>query len=202
MKLILSVMLVISLSTLVSGTWALVPLDELVAESDLIIVGTLYSAAEDDEGIGHGYIMVDEIVWGRARTFPDRPLRVGDNLKIKWADNWACASGMHMRRANQKGVWLLDVAEDGTVSAAYPGKFAGLDQLSEIRRLLLKGKEKKPYAVDIYLGETPVAVHSGETRFVVDVAPSTDYPLVRAGITLLLATGFYWLLYRSRFRIR
>src|SRR5687767_14379706 len=101
-ELILSAVVGLSLSTIVPGMWALVPLDELVAESDLIIVGTLYAAAEDDEGIGKGYIMVDEIVSGRAKTFENRPLVVGNSLKITWADNWACAMGMHMGRANQK----------------------------------------------------------------------------------------------------
>lgn len=186
------------------ATWAMIPLDELVAGADLIVVGTLYSADEDSEGIGKGYIRVEEIISGKAMTIENRPLRVGDSLKIRWADNWACASGMHMGRQGRKGVWLLDVEKDGTVGASYPGKFDDVERLSEIRRLLHSGKSKPPIAVDVLqqgAASLISPVHTMEV-VVVDVSPFPDYSLERAAITLLLSAGLYWVLYRSQIRIR
>jgi hypothetical protein len=182
----------------------MIPLDELVAEADLIVVGTLYSADEDSEGIGKGYIRVEEIISGKATTIENRPLRVGDSLKIRWADNWACAAGMHMGRQGRKGVWLLDVEKDGTVGASYPGKFDEVEQLGEIRRLLHRVKSKPPIAVDVLQQEAASLISPVQTMEVVvaDVSPFPDYSLARAAITLLLSAGLYWILYRSRFRIR
>src|SRR5688500_18658677 len=150
-KLTFSLALFALLTTTVFGMWALIPLDELVEESDLIVTGTLHSATEDSQGLGRGYIRVENIVAGNAVSLDKRPLAIGDNLKIEWADDWACAMGMHMGRRNQIGVWLLDVEKDGSVSAAYPGKFESMYQFAEIRRLLRKSKAKKSLAVDVCL---------------------------------------------------
>ena len=184
--------------------WAMIPLDEVVRESDLIIVGTLYSATEDSEGLGSGHIRVEAIIGGKAVSLDDLPLAIGDSLKIKWADNWACAAGMHIGRQDRIGVWLLDVEEDGSVSAAHPGKFESIEQLGEIIRLLRNAKAKKAVEVDVYRKQTRPAVLFTEKREVlaVDVSPPADHSLARGLITFLFATGLYWLLYRSRIRIR
>ena len=188
------------------GAWAVVSLEELVAESDLIVVGTLHSATEDHEGIGRGRIEIEEIVSGKARTLEGRPLSVGDNLRINWADNWACAQGMHERRIGEKGVWLLDILEDGTVSAAYPGKFTKLEDLFEIRRLLRGRKHKRLQSVDV-AGDEPVAAPNTPTVnptqvHIVDVSSYHDYSPGGAATVFLFAIWLYWILYKSRFRIR
>jgi hypothetical protein len=193
-------------STTLFATWAMIPLEELVAKSDLIIIGTLHSASEDETGIGRGRILVDAIVSGNARTLDGRPLQLGDNLRINWADNWACAAGMHQGRIGKQGIWLLDVQQDGTVLAAYPGKFRELEDHAEIRQILLRNKIKRFSVLDTS------AEQASESEVITSVAPSSpsvvdvssypDYSLARAAIVLLLATGLYLILYRGRFRIR
>lgn len=207
-KIVCSIILLVLSSNVVFAMWAHIELDELVGEADLIVVGTLHQAEENYDGIGKGYISVDEVVSGKARTIDGRPLTVGDSLKIIWADNWACAAGMHMGRRGKQGVWLLDVEKDGTVSAAYPGKFESLESLTEIRKLLRKNK-KRPAAVTVDTNTAPMklppelhAEVAELTDIVVDVSPWPDYSLERAAATILLAFGLYILLYRSRFRVR
>jgi hypothetical protein len=194
-------------SSTLFGAWAWIELDELVRESDLMVIGTLHSATEDNDGIGRGRIKVEEIIAGKAMTFDGVSLKVGDNLRINWADNWACAAGMHQRRIGKLGVWLLEVEDNGTVSAAYPGKFTNIGELPEIRRLHRKGKPKGTAAVDIALEQTPnfepeIQDVARVQHHVIDIAPNNDDSVTRAFLVLLIATGLYWTFYGSRFRIR
>ena len=193
---------VLCLSTTLFATWALVPLEQLVAKSDLIVTGTLYSAAEDSHGIGHGYIRVETIVWGKALTMSEEPLKPGDKLKIKWADDWGCAAGMHMGRQGKPGVWLLEVKGDGSVSAAYPGRFTPLEKLDDIRNLAERTRTKRFPSVHVDIPE-PRADEAKAVEFqIVDISPFRENSPVGAAVVLMIATALYWLLYKSRFRIR
>lgn len=214
-NLVCAATLSIFFSTTVLGTWAWIPLAQLVPDSDLIIIGTLHSAAEDAEGIGNGYILVERIMTRGVKTLDGAPLQPGANLKINWADDWACAMGMHRGREGKRGVWLLKIEDDGTVDAAYPGRFVGMEELNDVERLLRKRPVKNSARVDILnedwnvskpgsvdtgiLPDVPVAVNSLKA---VDTTPFDDYSHLRALITLLFSFGLYVILYRSRFRIR
>jgi len=193
-------------STTVIGAWALIPMEKVVAKSDLIVVGTLHSAEEDSEGIGQGYIKVDDIVFGNAVTLENTALKIGDNLKLKWADNWACARGMHKGRIGMKGIWLLTVNADGTVEAGYPGRFIDqLEKLTEIQELK-KGRSQK-VSVDVQDHDLttiqPGAVEMGNESIVtVDVTPFPDRPARRVLFVSMVFIALYWLLYRSKYRIR
>lgn len=198
--------LTLILSNTLFATWALIPLDELVADSDLIVIGTLHSAAEDSEGFGKGYIVVDRVLTKDAKTLDDVPLKQGDNLKITWADNWACAAGMHRARENKEGIYLLEVQKDGTVTAAYPGRFRSLDDLREIEELERRKQTKGSNRVDV-VPEIKASVHvdSFESKNLmkfVDVSPFNDFSPFNAFLTAVFSLGLYLVLYRSRFRIR
>jgi hypothetical protein len=204
MKYSILIVLVLSFSSNLFAKWAIIPLDELVRDSDLIVIGTLYSAAENDSGIGEGRILVDEIIGGRAKTLSDVPLKSGDSLIIRWADDWACAAGMHMRRRGEKGLWLVRVEADNTVSAAYPGRFISLDERTEVTRLLRKAPISDIVTVetgnqlpDDYrpVGSRPRIVMVG---LVADTNPSNDYSLTSAALTFMISVGLYFLLYRKR----
>ena len=192
------------MSTTILGTWALVPLEKLVAESDLIIVGTLYDATENDAGIGAGYIQVDEIVFGNVRTQSKLPLQLGDSVKIEWADNWACASGMHMGRRGKKGAWLLEVEPNGTVSAGYPGRFTTDEkQLNSIRNLVAKRKHGLNVEVSIRRDVKGLSPRYAEAKQFVVPFDESELPraFARASLTFFLAFGLFFILYRKRFGI-
>src|SRR5262245_44171373 len=135
-KCLFTIIVVLACSASVFGTWALIKLDELIRESDLIVVGTLHDATEDSRGIGRGYIAVERIISPGAMTRESRSLVPGDNLKLTWADDWACAAGMHRGRIGKSGIWLLEVKDDGTVTAGYPGRFLDTDELAKVIDLL------------------------------------------------------------------
>ena len=207
MKKIGSIIVIFVLSSQVFSKWAVVELDELVADTDLIIVGTLNFAVESSEGAGSGYIVVDRLVSSAVPMMQGGTLRAGDYLKIEWLDNWACAAGMHSGRTNKVGIWLLKVDQDGTVSAAYPGRFRPVTDLGEVEDLLRRQKPgSKTSRVDVLIAqlEKPkfaVVVKPSGPEIVVDVSTS-NYSLYRGLMAGFLALGLYIILYRSRFRIR
>jgi hypothetical protein len=205
-KLIIAVLLSLFLGSNLWANWALISLDELVADSKLIVVGTLHSGFENDEGIGRGYILIEQVFTKETRTLEGVPLKSGDNLKITWADNWACASGMHRRRENERGLWLLKVQNDGTVTAGYPGRFRSVEDLVEVKKLLRRAKDRTNAHVDVTverpLQSTTNLVEHADQVPTVDVASFYETSPARAIIAFLLSLGLYWVLYRSRFRIR
>ncbi len=207
-KLVSAVAILVLLSTTTFAKWAIIPLDELVADSDLIVIGTLHSATENSEYEGKGYIRIDEVMTKGVKTLNGRSLSLGDNLKITWADNWACAMGMHLGWQNQKGIYLLKIRKDGTVAAGYPGRFTTLDDLSKIRGFLHRKKVKEVGRVDIEaakideIGSAASFQPRDEVIAVDDVPPLSDYSPYRALFTALLSLGLYLILYRRRFRIR
>lgn len=206
-KLVSAVAILVLLSTTTFAKWAMIPLDELVADSDLIVVGTLHSATENSEYEGRGNILVDEIITKGVKTFGGRPLKPGDNLKITWLDNWACASGMHLGWQNKKGIFLLKIQKYGTVAAGYPGRFSSLADLNKIKVLLHREKMKGANRVDILApkidDEVPaVLFEPNDVTIAVDASTFNGYSPYRALFTALLSLGLYLILYRRRFRIR
>lgn len=204
-RVITSILLLFSLSASTWAKWALIPLEELVADSDLIVIGTLHSEYEDSEGLGRGYILVERIITKGVKTLDNTPLRHGDNLKIEWADNWACASGMHLRRVGQKGIWLLKVEGDGTVRAGYPGRFLPLEDLGEIERLLKKKQITISTKVDVEIEQSrqnSVLAPEFSSEVTVDITPFDKHSAVRAILVSLFFLGLYLVLYKSRLRIR
>ncbi len=185
------------------ATWALIPLDELIKDTGLIVIGTLNSAQEDYEGIGRGYISVDSVITSGATTWDNKPLANGDNIKITWADNWACAGGMHLGWQGTKGIWLLKIKDNGTVVAGYPGRFISIEELYTIRELLGRQKEIRSVAVDISDVDSHSQLREPESAQQINKFDTTEqYSMSRASFVLSLFVSLYWILYKTRFRIR
>ncbi|HKG14009.1 MAG TPA: hypothetical protein VKB12_11735 [Pyrinomonadaceae bacterium] len=117
-----------------SAMWALVPLEELVEESDIIVVGTLRGVSEhtaDGIDFGEGRIEVREVIWGRVSP--------GDSLTLKWqnASAIACPRVEHRYNADEEGIWLL--TRDGeAVNANYPGRFVGTSERRKVEAALAR----------------------------------------------------------------
>jgi hypothetical protein len=106
-----------------------------------------------------------------------------------------------MRWVGEKGVWLLKIDKDGTVNAAYPGRFRQLTERNQIRRLLKSTKLNQFMAVDVRDDEQD-SIECDSNQISVDITPYENYSVLRASIVLVLSIGLYWLLYKSHFRIR
>ena len=124
-------------STFSYATWAWIPVEILVQDSDLIIVGTLSGVSEHTQnGIDYaeGSIRIDEVMWG--------PAKAGDSLTLKWQNHSAiiCPRVEHRHSQGTRGIWLLTVEADRTVRADYPGRFVALGERTKVEQTLLKNK--------------------------------------------------------------
>ena len=111
----------------------MLPLEELVCDSDLIVVGTLSSVSEYSENgmdYGQGMITVDETIWGAVTP--------GETLTMKWDNpsNLGCPRVGHGHNSDKKGIWLLTLSSDCEVRANHPGRFVELDHKEEVAKIL------------------------------------------------------------------
>jgi len=135
--------------------WMMVPLNELVQDSDLIIVGTLEGVSQyskDGVDYAQGTIRVNEVIWGSAN--------VGDLLALKWqnASNIICPRVEHRHNQSKMGLWLLTVESGGDVRADYPGRFVELGERSKVERFLMKNKVSLRGAQSVYGADEPVNI--------------------------------------------
>lgn len=193
--------------------WGFVSLDELVRDSDLIIVGTLQSISEFTENnvdYGEGFILVEKVIFRSAESHNGFSFNPKDKLQLKWENNSfvACPRISHKHSKNKKEIWLLTLESDGTVRANYPGRSRSLDDLSEIKRLL--ENLNKFEEVSKATSDNQITLQTNSTinndlsisNGVVKVSSSKQFSILNALVTALFSIGLYWILYRSRFKIR
>jgi hypothetical protein len=132
MKRIILILVVIGrCSTSSSAMWAWVPLDELVQDCDLIVVGTLDGVSEySQNGMDHGQgtILIDEVIWGAASA--------GDSVVLKWQNRSeiACPRVEHRGNQGKKAIWLLTFEYGGVVRADHPGRFVELNKRAAVEQ--------------------------------------------------------------------
>jgi hypothetical protein len=124
-----------------------IPLNRLVKESDLIVMGTLHSVSRytnDDTDYSEGLIVIEEVVSGNVKTTEDSPLKLADKIKLTWQNP---STKIHGRiepggSENNEVIWILRVKSDGTVTAdnLFSIRAATTNQLEEIRKILRKQK--------------------------------------------------------------
>ena len=120
----------------VKAEWAFVPLEDLVAESDLIVVGTLREVKENShDGVdyGEGVIEVHEVLWGDATR--ER------QLTLKWQNysDAVCPRVEHRGSQDRKQIWLLTKDKDGSVNADYPHCSLDLGSRTTVEAILSRG---------------------------------------------------------------
>ncbi len=79
--------IILSFSFNCFAMWALIPTDELVKESDLIVIGTLQSVSrytKDNIDYSEGKIVVEKVISGNVKTTEGFSLKMGDKIKFKW----------------------------------------------------------------------------------------------------------------------
>jgi hypothetical protein len=210
--------IILSFSFNCFAMWALIPTDELVKESDLIVIGTLQSVSrytKDNVDYSEGKIVVEKVISGNVKTTEGFPLKLGDKIKLKWQASTLiiCPRLDHSSNEYEKGIWLLEVESDGTVSADYPGRFNSLDEMSEIKKILRKMKVRKTSHRVELSNENPLNITNQqiqnsdtfENQTIEPVKTSTtvgSYSTFNALLVALFSLGLYLILYRSRFKIR
>jgi uncharacterized protein YecT (DUF1311 family) len=127
-------LLLLAVCTPVFGMWALVPLSDLVRESDTIVIGTLAEVKEwtkDRVDYGSGTLVVREVLKGTPKTNP---------LRLVWQNpsDLVCPRMEHSDSGGNALVWLLQTnASDGSVAADYPGKVLDLSERAKVEAELV-----------------------------------------------------------------
>lgn len=132
MRKALLLLMLLGLPASARASWAHIPVEELVQDSDLVVVGTLRDVRERTAGgtdYGEGLIHVREVIWGRVSP--------GDSLRLRWYNpsTILCPRVEHKYNAGEEGVWLLTL-DGGAVAADYPGRFVELSARAEVEAAL------------------------------------------------------------------
>lgn len=132
MKIFLPLLALLCLPATALASWAHVPVETLVQESDVIVVGTLRDVSEytaDETDYGRGRIEVREVIWGRVSP--------GDSLQLRWSNSThvVCPRVEHQGNANKEGIWLL-TGDGETYRADYPGRFVDKSGRKQVERAL------------------------------------------------------------------
>jgi len=138
-----------------SATMPFISTEELVHDSDLIVVGTLDNVSEYSRyGIDYaqGTISVDEVIWGASQP--------GEILTLKWKNESGVVCPRVDHRGNQKtkAIWLLTVTDDGVVHANYPDRFVDLAERSKVEQSLVKDKVRLRTTKDFCPPNEPLIV--------------------------------------------
>lgn len=117
----------------VSAMWNSIPLDDVVRDSDVIVVGTLSDVGESSWAgwdFGNGTITVNDVLWGDAH--------VGDRLRLRWDNpsDLACPRVEHAPIAGVRCIWLLTRSRDGSVRADHPCRSISTESRAAVLRSL------------------------------------------------------------------
>jgi hypothetical protein len=196
------------------ATLIFVHLDEAIKKNDLIVVGTLKGISEKSEdGViyGKGEIFVEQFIAGNVKTNKGFSLKSGDKLQLNYIEDFACVYGSHKRIENEKGIFLLTLNDKEEIQSK---DFRSLNDLLEIKKLLKKGTKPNEVAKTIKIQndteqipqtsviETSVNQTSEKYPLFSNKSNTREYYPLPAFLVILLSVSLYFVLYRSRFKIR
>ncbi len=143
-------MLVFSFAEELFGSWADVPLEEIVQNSPVVVVGKIEKidpAEPWKEGMRNydtAYITVSKVL---KNTLKDTKITIEDKIPLSMPaiirqgiSGLALALGTDIRyRIGQEGIWILEL-KDNTFWATYPKDYQPLKKIKEIQDIILRKK--------------------------------------------------------------
>jgi hypothetical protein len=137
-------LIVLTFSGFGYGKFLIYPLEERVKNSDLIVIGTLYSVSKyetSDFEHSEGTIVVEKVISKNIKT--TQTLRSNRGIKFRSnGETQRCFACKFNFSENEKGIWLLHIESDGTAEPLSPGSMAGLSELSGVKNHLRNNIEK------------------------------------------------------------
>jgi hypothetical protein len=117
----------------------MVPIERLVEQSDLVVVGTLDNVKERSDGgtdYGEGDIAVAEVLSGDAKS--------GGKLHLVWQNRSQviCPRISHLHNAGKPGIWFLTRSDKEQVEANHSRRFVSIERKAEIIGLIEARRKK------------------------------------------------------------
>ncbi|MDQ3322281.1 MAG: hypothetical protein M3525_07610 [Acidobacteriota bacterium] len=158
-----------------------------------------------------GTVLIENILLGNVTTTQGFSVKAGDNIAVKWqnSNTFSCRFGFS---ENERGIWFLQIDEEGKIKSLSPSSEASMSELAEVKKHLKKRKHSNKAAKIINtrndieqmsqiksVERTPVIV---EVSLLTEESKQKEYSPFQAFLVILVSVSLYYLLYRSRFKIR
>lgn len=187
------------LSTFVFGKFLILSVEERVKLNNLIVIGSLRNISETETlktRFSTGTLVIEEVIYGNFINSTGQKLISGNKVQVGWQNSksFACQFGFS---ENEKEIWFLKVDEEGNINSLSPSTTASLAELAEVNKYL-KMQERADNAVKTIKLQSETAFYPSFNETLTQKEFSPFWAL----LVILTSIALYWVLYRSRFKIR
>ena len=202
------------LSAVTFGNFLYLSIKERIESNNLIVIGELENVTETETRefrISKGTIVIDKIIYGRFVNSFQQKLKPGDKVKVEWRNSKMIACQFSFSE-NEKEIWFLKVEDKGKIVNLSPNTSSSLSELAEVKKHLKNKEGKDTNAKNIKTQKDFVKTDSSSLSKISNenvtkqvLIPKTKNEGDSSFFALLVALAsiyLYFVLYRSRFKIR
>lgn len=209
------VLIILMLSTIAQASFMILKIEERVKRHNLIVIGTLRDVSKTETEklkIESAALSIEKILFGKFKDSDNQNLKIGDQIRVEWTNSkdFACQFGFS---ANSKAIWILNVDEKGNIEPLGPGSQAELTDLAEVEKYLNQKDKATAGKLINTLNDAEPDLKSSEIEVsrsqnseisfgLYSLERKINYRPVLTLLVILGAFSLYYLLYRSRFKIR
>lgn len=212
-KLTVACFVVLMLSTFGYAEFAILKIEGRVKNSNLIVVGKLVDVSKketENSKVSKGILLIDKTIYGNFIFSNGQKLKSGDEIKVEWQNSKmiACQFGF---AENTEEIWFLKVDNEGNIESLSPSTTATLDELPEVKEHIKKQKRSNETVKTIRISddsrqnssaEIPTGNDSKISFGIYSLERKPNYQPILVLLVILGSISLYYLLYRSRFKIR
>lgn len=212
-KIYFAFFIILAFSAFASAAFLILPLEERVKKSNLIVIGTLQDVSETETNelrISKGTLIIKKIIFGKFQNSNVQSLKLGEKVQVEWVNSmmFACKFGFP---ENKEEVWFLRVNDKGEIESLSPDTTASLSELAEVKKYLRKKDKNNAVKIINTLSDNEkvpqLKLSEGVSEETVKCLYSAkpkqkEYFPIPAFLVALASVALYFLLYRSRFKIR
>lgn len=214
-KIFFAFLCVFVFSTFVFGKFLTLTIEERVKENNLIVIGSLISVTETETAetrLSKGTLVIEKVIYGNFTNSTGQSLKSGDKVQVEWQNSKriACQFGFS---ENETEIWFLKVDDEGNIGYLSPSTTASLFELSEVKKYLKKQKREDVVVKtvksqkDFRVIPQADSVKDNNSEVVFNplynqASKQKEYSSFSALLVIFISIALYWILYRSRFKIR
>lgn len=212
-KLAVACFVILMLSAFGYAEFAILKIEGRVKNSNLIVIGRLLNTSETEtetQKLSKGTLLIEKTISGNFVFSNGQRLKSGDKIKVEWQNSkmFACQFGF---AEDTEEIWFLKVNDEGNIESLSPSTTAALDELPEVKKYLKKQKRSNEAvktirisddSQQISLAEIPTGNDSKISFGIYSLERKPNYRPILVFLIILGSISLYYLLYRSRFKIR